>query len=170
MGRRQPGFGQPPLGEELAQVTSIGPVGLGPPLVAAPGGRLGRLGQVRDRAGAGQLLADEQPAGCGLERNLDLLVGEALDPGGNGGATGLDPAAAQLARLAVQGVEGDLSSVHVEPGYYRHWASFELRFDLSREGSRAEPRGALLHAIFTQALRWRRQGGARMADFSGGAG
>jgi hypothetical protein len=118
--RRQPGLGQPPLAQELAQVAGVGPVGLGAPLLAAPGARLGRLGQVRERARRRQLLADEQPAGAGLERDLDLLPGKALAPGAHGGTVRVDPAAAELARLGVQSVEGDLGSVHVESGYDRH--------------------------------------------------
>jgi hypothetical protein len=120
VGRRQPGLGQTPLAQELAQVAGIGPVGLGAPLAAPPGARLGRLGQVRDHTGRPQLLADEQPAGAGLERDLDPPAGKALDPGGNGSAAGVDSATAQLSCLGVQGVEGDLGSVHVESGYDRH--------------------------------------------------
>src|SRR5256885_87232 len=101
-------------------MAGVGPVGLGPPLAAAPGARLGRLGQVRDRTRRRQLLADEQPAGAGLERDLDLLPGKVLGPGAHGRTIRVDPAAAELARLGVHSVEGDLGSVHVESGYDRH--------------------------------------------------
>jgi hypothetical protein len=75
---------------------------------------------VRQRTRGRQLLADEQPAGAGLERDLDLLPGKALGPGAHGRTIRVDPAAAELARLGVHSVEGDLGSVHVESGYDRH--------------------------------------------------
>ncbi|HEX9378138.1 MAG TPA: hypothetical protein VF872_00975, partial [Gaiellaceae bacterium] len=57
--------------------------------------------------------------------------------------------AGELARLAVERVEGDLGSVHVESGYDRHLGPpLSSLFQLPREESRAEPREALLHAIF----------------------
>src|SRR5919109_3920319 len=122
-------------------MAGIGAVGLRPSLVAAPGARLGRLGQVGDRARANQLLAHEQPTGRRLERDLDPLAGETLDPGSNSRATGVDPTPAKLARLHVESVESDLSSMHIEPGYDRHRGP-PLRSGLEqpRERSRVEPK------------------------------
>ncbi len=67
-----------------------------------------------------QRLADEQPTGAGLDRHLDLLPRETANPAGNGGGSRCDPATAHLPRLGIKGIEGELSSVHVEPGYDRH--------------------------------------------------
>jgi hypothetical protein len=75
---------------------------------------------VRDGAGAGQRVADEQPPGAGLDRHLDLLAAEPSGPPRHGARRGIDPPAHHLARLGVQRVEGDLRSMHVKPGYDRH--------------------------------------------------
>src|SRR5262249_18523530 len=85
---------------QLAQVARVGAVGLRPPLPPP--------------------LADEQPAGAGLDRDLDPLAAEARDPAPDGRRARIDPAATQLPRLRVERVEGDLLSVHVESGYDRH--------------------------------------------------
>ena len=67
-----------------------------------------------------QCLANEQPAGAGLDSHLDLLPREAANPSGNGGASRGDPATAHLPRLDIKRIECDLTSMHIEPGYDRH--------------------------------------------------
>jgi hypothetical protein len=84
--------------------------------------RLDGLGQVRDRACRAQRLAHEQPARAGLHCDLDPLALKAADPAPHPLRRGRDAAAMDFARLLVESVEGDLSSVHVKPGYDRHWA------------------------------------------------
>ena len=71
---------------------------------------------------------DEQPTGAGLDRNLDPSTREAANPRAHRIGCRVDPAARELTRLGIQRVKGDLISVHIEPGYDRHRASFELRF------------------------------------------
>jgi hypothetical protein len=66
--RRDPRLGQPPVGEQLAQQSGVGAVGLGPPFRSARGRGVGRLGQMRLDPGALQLLDDEPPAGAALDR------------------------------------------------------------------------------------------------------
>jgi len=75
------------------------------------------------RAGAGldQRLADEQPACAGLHRDVDLLAPEPSRPLADGLRRGADAAPVDLARPPIHSVEGDLRSMHVEPGYDRHW-------------------------------------------------
>src|SRR5207245_10888667 len=147
-----PRLRQPPLGEQLAQVASVGAVGLRAPLAAPAGGNLGRLGQVRDGARFRQRLTHKQPAGAGLDRHLYLSAGETLDPRGYRLAGRVDPPARDLTAVGVKRVEGDLVSVHVVSGYDRHQGLLSSSgFDQPREGSRAEPREALPHAIFRLA-------------------
>jgi hypothetical protein len=76
---------------------------------------------VRDGARLTQRLAHEQPARAGLDRRLDPLAREATNPVPDRLRCGSDAAAVDLARLLVESVECDLCSVHVEPGYDRHW-------------------------------------------------
>jgi hypothetical protein len=101
-------------------VAGVGAVGLRVPLLASPCVYLGRLGKVGSRARLGKRLTDKQPARASLDRDLDPLVGEALDPGTDSARGRLAPSAGELARLGVERVEGDLGSVHVESGYERH--------------------------------------------------
>jgi hypothetical protein len=137
---RLPGLGQAPLSEQLAQVTRVRAVGLCAPLAATQRARLRRLGQVRRRTSGAQLLAHEQPAGRRLDRDLNALAGKALHPGADSGAARLDPAAAELTRFGIEGIKGDLSSMHVEPGYDRHqgpplrsgWTSYANDLALSQ--------------------------------------
>jgi hypothetical protein len=82
--------------------------------------RLDRLGEMGHRARLAQRLADEQPARAGLDRHVNLALPEPLYPATHGVRIRRDPTAGQLARFAVQRIEGDLRSVHVEPGYDRH--------------------------------------------------
>jgi len=71
---RDPCLRQPAVGEQLAQPPGVLAVGLGAPLAAAQRARLHGLGQVRDRARGDQRVADEQPAGAGLHRDIDLAL------------------------------------------------------------------------------------------------
>jgi hypothetical protein len=47
---------------------------------------------MRDGAGGEERLADEEPARAGLDRDVDLLAGEALRPVADGGGGGGDAA------------------------------------------------------------------------------
>ena len=118
---RDPRLRQPPLGEQLAQPAGVLAIGLGPALATAQRARLDRLGQMRHRARSDQRVADEQPARAGLHRDVDLAALEALRPARDGRRRRVDPAATHLARLRLERVEGDLRSMHVKPGYDRHW-------------------------------------------------
>jgi hypothetical protein len=75
------------------------------------------------RAGArlAQRLAHEQPARAGLERDVDPPALEAPDPAAHGLRVRRNAPTVDLARFRVERVEGDLSPVHVKPGYDRHW-------------------------------------------------
>ena len=75
---------------------------------------------MRGGARVAQPLADEQPARAGLDRDVDLAAPEALGPTPHRVGIRPDPPTAHLPRLAVQRVEGDLRSVHIEPSYDRH--------------------------------------------------
>jgi hypothetical protein len=135
--RRDPGLGQAPLAEQGAQPARVLAVGLGAPLVAPQGARLDRLGKMSDSTGLGQRLADKQPASAGLDRDPNLHAGEAPDPLAHGLRRRADAAALNLARPLLKSVEGDLRSMHVEPGYDRHGASSKapqllIRASLSR--------------------------------------
>jgi hypothetical protein len=101
-------------------MAGIGAVGLGAALAPAPCPHLGRVGQVGGGARPRERLADEQPASAGLDRDVHLTAGEAVGPGVDSLRGGVDPAAAELARHRVEGVEGDLVSVHIQSGYDRH--------------------------------------------------
>jgi len=78
---------------------------------------------MRHRAGGDQRVADEQPARARLDRDVHLSPREAPDPAAHSAAIGGDPPPADLARLAVKRVEGDLRAMHIEPGYDRHEGS-----------------------------------------------
>jgi hypothetical protein len=127
MRRRQPRLGQTAFAEQLAQVASVGTIGLRASLLPPAGARLGGLGKMRPRARLGQRATNEQAARTRLDRDLDLLTRETLDPGANSRRCRVTAAAAQLPRLGIERVERDLSSMHVKPGYDRHLrASFAL--------------------------------------------
>ena len=103
-------------------------VGLGAPLAAAQAARLGRLGQVRDGAGRLQLLHDEAPTSRRLKRRLHRLAVEPTQETPEAvPIRGANPAAPDLAGLAVERVEGDLLAVHVESNYDRHRGLLKLR-------------------------------------------
>jgi hypothetical protein len=70
---------------------------------------------MRHHAHGGQDLVNEQPARARFQRDLDVLTGELLDPLADRLSIGSDPAAHDLARPGVQGVEGDLRPVHIDP-------------------------------------------------------
>jgi hypothetical protein len=96
-------------------------------------------------------LAHEQPARARLDRDVDLLVREASDPTADTLRRGSDAATMELARLPVESVEGDLRSVHVEPGYDRHRGpplklrQLPIRASLSRRAGEAP-----VHAILAR--------------------
>jgi hypothetical protein len=127
VGRRDPGLGQPALAEQRAQPARILAVGLGAPLPAPQRARLDRLGETRHSTRFGQRLAHKQPARAGLDRDVNVGAGEAPDPIAHGPRRRADAAALNLARLLVESVEGDLRSVHVEPGYDRQGPPLKLR-------------------------------------------
>ena len=118
---RDRGLGQPTLHQQRAQPARVLAVGLGAPLAAAARARLGRLGKVRYGARLTQRLGNEQPAGAGLDRDVDPLASEAPDPTAHRLRIRGNAATVDLARLSVERVESDLDSVHVKPGYDRHW-------------------------------------------------
>jgi hypothetical protein len=67
-----------------------------------------------------QRLTDKQPARARLDRDMHLLAGEPSCPLADGLRRGGNAATLDLARLRIESVEGDLRSMHVEPGYDRH--------------------------------------------------
>lgn len=90
--------------QEVPEVTSVGPVGLGPAFGTAEGPGVGRFGQVGAGAGPPDLLDHEAPSGGGLQG--EGHVGEVFEPleprsqivpGGRA-----DLARANLTRLRVQ--------------------------------------------------------------------
>src|SRR6266550_2328915 len=86
---------------------------------------------MRHSAGGGERLRDEVPARARLERDVQLAIGEALDPLSDRLGCGVDASARDLAAVAVERVEGDLAAVDVEsPDYDAHWASLLLRKSL----------------------------------------
>jgi hypothetical protein len=121
MRRRDPGLRQPTRGEQLSQPAGVLAVGLGAPLLAAQRARLDRLGEMRNGARLGERLANEQPARARLDRDMHLLAGKAPNPLANTLRCSANPATPKLSRLAVQSVESDLRSMHIKPGYDRHW-------------------------------------------------
>jgi hypothetical protein len=109
-------------------VAGVEAVGLGAPLAPAQAARLGRLGQVRRGAGRLELLDDEAPTGGRLQRRLDRLAIELAQEAPEALPIGrANPARPDLAGLGVEGVEGDLLAVHVEPNYDRHRGLLKLR-------------------------------------------
>jgi hypothetical protein len=75
---------------------------------------------VRDRAGTLKRLADEQPAGARLDRDVDLAAREPTDPPFDRRPCGLDPTARELTSLGIQRVERDLRAMHIKPGEHSH--------------------------------------------------
>jgi hypothetical protein len=116
-------------GEQQPQLQiTIGAVGLRPPLAAAPGCRLGRVGEMRAVAGALDLLDHEPPAGRPLNSKLGLTVGELAQPGAQlRPRRWRDPTAAQLTCFAVNCLVRDLASMHVQRHYDPHRDLLELR-------------------------------------------
>src|SRR6266540_1430653 len=79
-------------------------------------------------AGALDLLDHEAPAGRPFERELGLTAGEPFQPRTDVDARRRrDPAAAQLTRLPVERLEGDLVSMHIQRHYDSHRDLLELR-------------------------------------------
>ena len=76
---------------------------------------------MRDGARLPQRLAHKQPARARLDSDVKLRAGEPTSPLAHGLRRGPDAATLHLARFPVEGVESDLRSMHVEPGYDRHW-------------------------------------------------
>jgi hypothetical protein len=119
--RRDPGLRQPTVGEQLSQPAGVLAVGLRAPLLATQRARLDRLGEMRNGARLGERLANEQPARARLDPDMNFLAGKAPNPLANTLRCGANPATPKLPRLAVQSVESDLRSMHIKPGYDRHW-------------------------------------------------
>jgi hypothetical protein len=118
---RDPGLGQPPDHQQLAQMPRVGAVALGALLGPAPRRRLRRLGEMNRGADRPELLDHEPPAGRRLQRHLDLLDAERSREAPDAGAVGRrDPLARDLARAGIQPLGGDLRSVLVESHYDRH--------------------------------------------------
>jgi hypothetical protein len=115
---RDPGLGQAALRQQRPQPARVLAVSLGASLAAPAGARLGRLGEVHDRARLTQRLTH---ARAGLDRDVDPLAHEAPDATAHGLAVRRNASTVDLARLRVERVEGDLRSVHVKPGCDRHW-------------------------------------------------
>jgi hypothetical protein len=67
--RRDPRLGQPTPHEQVAEVASVSPVGLGVAFVAPQRAGVGRLGQVRGDLGQPEFLNDIPPAGTALQAN-----------------------------------------------------------------------------------------------------
>jgi hypothetical protein len=81
VGGWDPGLGQRPAQQQVTQVTGVGPVGLGPPLGAAQGAGVGRLGQLGAKPGAHDLLGDIPPAGRAFKGEVGLLPSQPSKPG-----------------------------------------------------------------------------------------
>jgi hypothetical protein len=71
---RDPALRQPALGQQHPQMPRVGLVGLGVPLAAAGERGIGRLGQMRRRAGRSQLPGDIPPPGAPLNRERDIAA------------------------------------------------------------------------------------------------
>ena len=100
----------------------VGLIGLGAALGPAPPRGLGRLGQQRGDPRPLQLLDHESPPRAALHRERHILTaGEPLQPVPQRlPASRGDPALPHLPGHGVQIVEGDLSTVDVEPSYDGH--------------------------------------------------
>src|SRR4051794_18217129 len=75
--RRSPRLGPPPDHQRPPQVGGVGAIGLGPPLAPAQAACLRRLGEVHVSADRPELFDDEPPTGRRLQRDFELLAGEA---------------------------------------------------------------------------------------------
>ena len=78
VGRRDPRLRHPSIDEQLTKMASVGPIGLGPTLLAAQRRRLGRLSDMRRHARPHQLLDDIPPARTPLQRERDII--DPLEP------------------------------------------------------------------------------------------
>jgi hypothetical protein len=119
---RDPRLGQSTAGEQIPQQPGVGAVGLRPPLRAAGGRGIGRLGQVRLHSGTLQLLHHEPPAGAGLDRErrrrpIDVRLEPATE---QHPVRGGDPTPPYLAAALIAVVEGDLPPVNVQSAYDPH--------------------------------------------------
>ena len=124
---RDPGLRQPSDHQQLPQVAGVGAIVLGALLVPSPSGRLGRLGQVHHGAHPTQLLDHEPPARRRLQRDLELLVAEALEePADPGAIRRRHTRARGLPGRRVDPVGGDLRSMLIESHYDRHRGLLKL--------------------------------------------
>jgi hypothetical protein len=73
---RNPRLRQPSDHQQLPHVAGVGAIGLGPLLAAAQGACLGGLGEANVGADRPQFFHDESPAGCRLQRDLEVLAGK----------------------------------------------------------------------------------------------
>ena len=78
VGRRDPRIGHPPIDEQLAQVAGVGPISLGPTLLAAQRRRLRRLSDMRRHTRPNKLLDDIPPARAALQR--ERYVVDSVEP------------------------------------------------------------------------------------------
>ena len=119
---RDPGLREGAGGEELAEMPGVDAVGLRVHLPPPPGAGLRGLGEVGLDPGAMQLLDHEAPAGAALQRERRRPGDDVLrEPGADRLPVGRhDPSPADLAGLRLDEVEGELSTVHVEPAYDGH--------------------------------------------------
>src|SRR4051812_28446486 len=116
-----PGLRQPPDHQQLAQMASVGAIGLGPLLAPAQAARLGRLSEMHVSADRVKLFDNEPPAGRRLQRDLQPLAGEAPEELPDAIAVRRrQPRATDFARLGVQPVGRDLCSMLIESHYDGH--------------------------------------------------
>ena len=73
VGGRDPRLGHPPIDEQLAQVAGVGPIGLGPTLLAAQRRRLRRLSDMRRHTRPHKLFDDIPPARTALQRERHVV-------------------------------------------------------------------------------------------------
>ena len=73
VGRRDPRLRHPSIDEQLAEMTGVGPICLGPTLLAAQRRRLRRLSDMRRHARPHELFNDIPPARTPLQRERDVI-------------------------------------------------------------------------------------------------
>jgi hypothetical protein len=119
--RRDPRLRQPRDHQQLAQMPGVRAIVLGALLVPPPRGRLRRLSQMHHGAHPAQLLDHEPPARRRLQRDLELLVAEALnEPADPGAIRRRHTRARDLPGRRIDPVGGDLRSMLIESHYDRH--------------------------------------------------